>query len=186
LAAPHLVRKLIVAGARAAEAEPGSDKDSYWPKNSPSMEHVERLRVAKTVEEGRESLKYGLFPDSEQGRAAFDAYWGRITARQAEPPRLDMLSMEPNGDAQFAAIIDAATPQPNAASQRLAELRMPVLVQNGDADVIIPTSMSWDLLKGIDNAQLIIYPRSGHGFLWHYAKRVAEDVNRFLDGADFE
>lgn len=74
-----------------------------------------------------------------------------------------------------------STHNPGDSFDRLGELKMPVLVINGDDDLLIPTNRSWELLKGIDNAQLFIYPRAGHGFLWQYAKTVADDINKFLD-----
>jgi pimeloyl-ACP methyl ester carboxylesterase len=60
---------------------------------------------------------------------------------------------------------------------------MPVLVMNGDNDLLVKTSCSWELMAKIPNAQLIIYPRSGHGFLYQYAELVAHNVQMFLDGA---
>jgi len=147
---------------------------------------ITRLATAVTLEEGREALKYSCFPETDTAMAAADAYWKRLNQRSVEPPALELLPMEPNGGRQVAAIMDADQPQPNSSFDRLGELKMPVLVLNGDNDVLVPTSRSWELLKMIENAQLIIYPRSGHGFIWHYATRVGEDVNRFLSSTDFE
>lgn len=94
--------------------------------------------------------------------------------------------MEKGGNNQVAAVMDYDVPRAGSSFDRLGELKMPVLVLNGDYDTLVPTSRSWEMLKMVENAQLIIYPRSGHGFIWHYAGRVAEDVNRFLEGRDFE
>jgi pimeloyl-ACP methyl ester carboxylesterase len=63
---------------------------------------------------------------------------------------------------------------------------MLVLVCNGDNDVLIPNSRSWEILSRISNAQLVIYPRGGHGFLYQYADLVAKHINLFLDGTEFE
>lgn len=94
--------------------------------------------------------------------------------------------MDKGGSNQIAAVMAVDTPFEGNSFSRLHELKMPTLVINGDHDVLVPTSRSWELVKMIENTQLIIYPRSGHGFLWQYPKRVAEDVNRFLDGKDLE
>lgn len=59
---------------------------------------------------------------------------------------------------------------PRNSVARLGELKMLVLFINGDDDVLIATSQSFVLLKGIENAQLIIYPQLEHGFLWQYAE----------------
>jgi len=57
--------------------------------------------------------------------------------------------------------------------------------------LVIPNTGPWrlatlELLKKIENAQLILYPQAGHGFIWQYAEKVASDVDTFLDGGEFE
>jgi pimeloyl-ACP methyl ester carboxylesterase len=69
-------------------------------------------------------------------------------------------------------------------SQGLANLRkvtQPVLVSNGSNDVMIPTAQSFSLYQNLPNAQLILYPDSGHGFLFQYPDLVAEHIRIFLD-----
>lgn len=183
LAAPHLVRKLVIAGSRASV--PSSRVPGIiWPQEQAPNEPVTRLASAITVDEVHEALKASFNPP--EAASEFDKYWQRVSAREGEAPQLKGLTMEPNGNNQIAAIMDANEPQANSSFDRLGELKIPVLVMNGDNDILVPTSRSWELLVGIKNAQLIIYPRSGHGFLWQYAERVAGDTNRFLDGTDFE
>lgn len=65
--------------------------------------------------------------------------------------------------------------------ERLHELRMPTLVLNGDEDLLIPTSRSWELLRGIPEAKLVVYPDCGHGFLWERGEAVGAEIGRFLD-----
>lgn len=186
LAAPELVRKLIMAGSKASVPSKGPVAGIVWPQEDVPIESTMRLVEAKTLEEGRDAIRYSLFPPSDRAGAAFDQYWRRLSARKAEPAQLDLLPMEKGGNSQIASVMDAGQPQPNSSFDRLGELKMPVLVMNGDYDTLVPTSRSWELMQQIENAELIIYPRSGHGFLWQYPKRVAEDTNRFLDGTDFE
>jgi pimeloyl-ACP methyl ester carboxylesterase len=186
LAEPQIVRKLILAGTRASVPSSGPIEGIVWPQEQGPSEFVTKLASAVTLEEGYDGLQYSCFPLTDRSRAAFDRYWSRLQARTAEKPLLELLSMDPNGNNQIATLMDSATPQPGSSFDRLGELKMPVLVMNGDTDVLVPTSRSWELLKQIENAQLIIYPKSGHGFLWEYAGRVGEDVVRFLDGVDFE
>ncbi|MET8630152.1 alpha/beta hydrolase [Kitasatospora sp. NPDC004669] len=57
-----------------------------------------------------------------------------------------------------------------AAGERFAELRtitQPTLVVNGSNDIMVPTINSSIPAQNIPNAQLIIYPDSGHGSLRH-------------------
>ena len=64
---------------------------------------------------------------------------------------------------------------------RLGEIKQPVLVANGNRDIMIPTVNSYIISQQIPNAQLIIYPDSGHGFLFQYPEIFAEHVNIFLN-----
>jgi pimeloyl-ACP methyl ester carboxylesterase len=69
-------------------------------------------------------------------------------------------------------------------SQGLANLRrvtQPVLVSNGSNDVMLGTAQSFSLYQNLPNAQLILYPDSGHGFLFQYPELVAEHIRIFLD-----
>jgi pimeloyl-ACP methyl ester carboxylesterase len=56
-----------------------------------------------------------------------------------------------------------------------------VLVANGVEDIMIPTIQSYALAQALPNAKLIIYPDSGHGFLFQHAKEFARDVLEFLE-----
>lgn len=138
------------------------------------------------MSEGRDALRKSCFPHTPRANEAFNAYWKRLEQRSSEKPQLELLPMEKGGSNQVAAVMAVDVPEVGNSFDRLTELKMPVLIMNGDDDFLIPISRSWELLKMIENAQLIIYPRSGHGFLWHYPNRVAEDINRFLDGSDLE
>ncbi|KAK3068391.1 hypothetical protein LTR53_014084, partial [Teratosphaeriaceae sp. CCFEE 6253] len=136
-------------------------------------------------DEVEDGIAISFFPDSAAGRADAQAYFSRIYQRTSktaggEPVIHSMLDPERTAR-QRQAYTDWSSRNPQNSFDRLGELRMPVLILNGDDDLLIPTSRSWELLKGIGNAQLIIYSQAGHGFIWQYAERVAEDVGRFLD-----
>ena len=57
----------------------------------------------------------------------------------------------------------------------------PVLVSNGSNDVMLPTAQSFALYQNLSHAQLILYPDSGHGFLFQFPELFAEHVRIFLD-----
>jgi hypothetical protein len=46
---------------------------------------------------------------------------------------------------------------------------------------MIPTSNSYLIYQLVPNGQLILYPNSGHGFLFQYTKIFAEHVLLFLE-----
>jgi pimeloyl-ACP methyl ester carboxylesterase len=63
----------------------------------------------------------------------------------------------------------------------LKKIAQPVLVTNGNNDIMIPTVNSFTLSEHLPNAQLIIYPDSGHGSLFQHAAAFTSHVSEFLD-----
>lgn len=45
---------------------------------------------------------------------------------------------------------------------------------------MIPSSISYVLQQKVPNGQLILYPNSGHGFLYQYATLFTKHVELFL------
>ena len=183
LNAPLLVRKLIIAGS--GPSAPSSETAGIvWPRDMPPTKPIQMLATAVTHEEMEAALAYSCFPDTDAGRKAarryFDRRYKRTVESSGEEPIWQLLNLEGAGEQRKAAV-EWSAPNPRNSFDRLGELKMPVLVLNGDDDVLIPTSRSYELLKRIDNAQLILYPQAGHSFLFQYAERVARDVNEFLE-----
>src|SRR6202011_3537391 len=63
----------------------------------------------------------------------------------------------------------------------LKKITQPVLVTNGNHDIMIPTVNSFTLSEHLPNAQLLIYPDSGHGSLFQDAGAYTSHVSEFLD-----
>jgi pimeloyl-ACP methyl ester carboxylesterase len=66
----------------------------------------------------------------------------------------------------------------------LKKITPPVLVTNGKRDIMIPTVNSFTLRAHLPNAQLIIYPDSGHGALFHHTGAYTSHVSEFLERSD--
>jgi pimeloyl-ACP methyl ester carboxylesterase len=66
----------------------------------------------------------------------------------------------------------------------LKKITQPVLVTNGNNDAMIPTVNSFTLSTHLPNAQLIIYPDSGHGALFQHAGAFTSHVSEFLNRSD--
>lgn len=84
--------------------------------------------------------------------------------------------------AQIAAILDWREPR----GERYAELRsitQPTLAVKGSHDIMAPTINSYILAQHIPNAELVIYPDSGHGALFQYAPLFVSQAAQFLDSA---
>ncbi|WP_268258383.1 alpha/beta fold hydrolase [Parafrankia discariae] len=63
----------------------------------------------------------------------------------------------------------------------LARITAPTLVVNGRRDIMIPTINSYLLAQHLPNAQLIVYPDSGHGSIFQYPDLFVSQAARFLD-----
>jgi pimeloyl-ACP methyl ester carboxylesterase len=82
-------------------------------------------------------------------------------------------------EAQYDAVCSWGIPD-HGKLQRLAALRMPVLVANGDSDPMILPHYSYLLAGLIPQAQVRIYPDAAHGFLFQHHAKFADDVGAFL------
>lgn len=104
--------------------------------------------------------------------------WERILEGQEDPSTfLDQAGTE----RQITLVQQWMSRDPNNTYERLHELKMPVLVANGDKDVLSPVLNIWILYQKIPGARLAIYPAAGHGFSNQYASRFAADVKSSLD-----
>jgi pimeloyl-ACP methyl ester carboxylesterase len=63
----------------------------------------------------------------------------------------------------------------------LQAITQPVLVVNGHADIIVPTVNSYLLQQNLPDAELVLYPDSGHGAHFQYPGRFTRQVTEFLD-----
>jgi pimeloyl-ACP methyl ester carboxylesterase len=103
----------------------------------------------------------------------------RIFSREQDRDEIPALAVR---DAQAEAITDWGIPDPSKLA-RLAGITQPTLVANGNSDIMVPTVNSYLLAGHIPNAELIIYPDAGHGFLFQYPHEFAVEVNKFLGAA---
>jgi pimeloyl-ACP methyl ester carboxylesterase len=79
--------------------------------------------------------------------------------------------------AQLLAIREAGLGKPHD----LSRITQPTFVANGDNDVMVASSQSSVLAERIPNAQLTIYPDSGHGGIFQYHHEFVPTVLEFLE-----
>ena len=83
-------------------------------------------------------------------------------------------------DPQAKALIAwCANPDPGHATLRA--ISPPSLVVSGKQDTMLPADNAYAMFKALSNAQLILYPDSGHGALFQYHALFAGHVRTFLD-----
>jgi pimeloyl-ACP methyl ester carboxylesterase len=159
---PDLVRKLIIAGSGPAGG-----------KGISNMGAVLQDAVAKAQASGKHPKHFLFFSQTSNGQAAANAFLARLGERKED--RDTPVSNETIG-AQLTAIY--AWGQGDAS--KLSEIRHPVLVANGDADVMAPTVNSYELAQRLPNAQLSIFPDAGHGGIFQYHSVFVQQALDFL------
>jgi pimeloyl-ACP methyl ester carboxylesterase len=179
---PSLVRKLVLAGTGPTAG----------PDLEPAMTDEGVRKHAFGSEVTLDDFLYLFFEPTEKSEAAGRAWWTRIHERTQETSGEDRVSYVSegmkDGGAGMMALIAASTKAGDIANTaegpytRLGGIKIPVLVAQGHRDVMIPTVNSFHLSQRLPNAWLLIYPDSGHGFLFQYAEQFAKQVNAFLDG----
>ncbi len=83
-------------------------------------------------------------------------------------------------DPQAKALITwCATPDPEHAI--LHAIRQPTLVVSGSHDTMLPANNAYAMFKELSNAQLVLYPDSGHGALFQHHEIFVSHVRTFLN-----
>ncbi len=145
LKAPELVRKLVLAGTGPAGGK-GIDKVGRvsWPL------------IIKGMLTRRDPKYYLFFTKTANGRRSAEDFLSRIKERTQGR------DSEPKIGA-FLRQLKAIHAWGKQAPQNLSSVKLPVLVANGDNDIMVPTPNTHDMARRFPNAELVIYPDAGHG-----------------------
>jgi pimeloyl-ACP methyl ester carboxylesterase len=118
-----------------------------------------------------------FFTKSSASRASGLAFLKRAKMRQDDRDTDNGNSVT---DPQAKALITwCATPDPGHAI--LHAIRQPVLVVSGSQDTMLPANNAYEMFKELSNAQLELYPDSGHGALFQYHEMFVSHVRTFLE-----
>ena len=163
LRAPGLVRKLILTGTGPAGGEGIKRVGSVsWPL------------IAKGFLTRRDPKFYLFFTSTAKGRQAASAFLNRLTERKADRDK------GPTPGAFFRQL-KAITAWGRQAPQDLGGIRIPVLIANGDHDIMVPTVNSIDMARRIAGSQLVIYDDAGHGGIFQNHEAFVPKAVAFLD-----
>lgn len=162
LQAPELVRRMVLAGT--------------GPKGGGGIEEINKvaalayLKSALTWSDARNFL---FFPRTPEGKRAAREYFAALKERTED--RDQPISLQARR-AQLAAIKTAGLSQPDD----LSRITQPVLVANGDHDLMVASHLSADMARRLPNARLTIYPDSGHGGVFQHHQAFVSEVLDFL------
>ena len=160
---PDLVRRVILAGAGPAGGE-GIGK----------MGSVVKQALERAAAENRHPKQILFFSQSARSQHAAADFLGRLSSRQHN--RDLEVSNEAVG-AQIAAITSWGNDA--GVGPALHTIKQPILVANGDNDVMVPTSNSIALFRALPNAELSIFPDAGHGGIFQYHREFVSQALQF-------
>lgn len=187
LANPRRIRRLILIGSDPSAPIPGTH---FWPRTDPNLERFIALQKSASEADWQAAYTLTFFRNDNEGRLAADAYFDRLRQSEfnenAAEGGLPGFNNVESFMIQLGAIHHWSSPKEPAdrnkhSFYRMHELTMPVLVMTGDDDYLVPTPRSYELMHGIPNCHLVIWPRSGHASVWQYAEESAAVVNNFLE-----
>ena len=159
---PDLVRKVIIAGSAPAGGEGISNVGA-----------VLKDAIAKAGVSGKHPKQFLFFSQTSNGQAAANDFLARLNERKED--RDTPVSNE-TVQAQLTAI--HAWGQSDAS--KLSEIHHPVLVANGDDDIMAPTINSFELARRLPSAQVTIFPDAGHGGIFQYHPVFVQQALDFL------
>jgi pimeloyl-ACP methyl ester carboxylesterase len=159
---PQLVRRIVLAGTGPAGGE-GIDKVT-------SITVKDMIRGAMTLSDPK---RYLFFTRTANGTQAARDFLARLKERTDDR---DAAVSIPTFRAQLKAIHAWGVQHPDD----LSRIVTPVLVANGDADRMVPSSNTVDLARRLPNSELEIYPDAGHGGVFQYHDAFVTRVLQFL------
>jgi pimeloyl-ACP methyl ester carboxylesterase len=162
LQAPELVRRLVLTGTGPRGG------GGIW-----KMPFIVGGAYTKAFLLRKDPRNFLFFPRTSEGKKAADAYFDRLAERTTgrDKPISSQARL-----AQLRAITTAGLHP----ADDLSVIKVPVLVANGDNDLMVASALSADMAERLPDSRLRIYPRSGHGGIFQYHEEFVPEVLAFL------
>ena len=160
---PDLIRKVILAGTGPAG---GEGIEQVGPVSWPL--------IIKGMLTFRDPKYYLFFTSAANSRRAAKDFLERLKERKADRDKPITL-------AAFLRQLKAIKAWGKQAPQDLSVILKPILVANGDQDIMVPSSNSIDLARRLPNAELVLYEDAGHGGIFQYHETFVKKALAFLE-----
>ncbi len=164
---PELINKVIVAGS-----SPGGVAEA--PRMTDEVLSVVQKHDSQNP---MEDFLFLFFAHTDASRSAGMQHLGRLGKRsEAFGPETSAESVAAQGKAVMSWVMGK-----DSSYARLENMSQPVLVANGQTDVLMHVYNSYAMAQRAPNAKLVLYPGAGHGFLFQHADEFAKEVDGFLN-----
>ncbi|MBI6852775.1 alpha/beta hydrolase [Pseudomonas cichorii] len=160
---PKLVRKIILAGTGPAGGEGIS-----------TVAGVSNRALIRGLLTGKDPKQFLFFTRTANGIAAGKAFLERLKERSEK--RDDEITFSAYR-AQLKAL-HAWGEKPRA---DLSVVKQPVLIANGEDDLMVPIENSRDLALRLPHSELLIYPDAGHAGIFQFYSDFVPAALKFLD-----
>ena len=160
---PTLIRKVILTGT--------------GPRGGKGIENVTKISnqdLVRAIFTLKDVKTYLFFTRTLNGKRKAKEFLARIKERKHN--RDKMISLK-----GYYTQLKAINRWGKSTPADLSKIKQPILVVNGEADRMVPTENSYDLVQRLPNSKLVIYKDAGHGAIFQYHQEFAKEVLAFLN-----
>ena len=160
---PTLIRKVILTGT--------------GPRGGKGIENVTKISnqdLVRAIFTLKDVKTYLFFTRTLNGKRKAKEFLARIKERKHN--RDKMISLK-----GYRTQLKAINRWGKSTPADLSKIKQPILVVNGEADRMVPTENSYDLVQRLPNSKLVIYKDAGHGAIFQYHQEFAKEVLAFLN-----
>ena len=160
---PTLIRKVILTGT--------------GPRGGKGIENVTKISnqdLVRAIFTLKDVKTYLFFTRTLNGKRKAKEFLARIKERKHN--RDKMISLK-----GYLTQLKANNRWGKSTPADLSKIKQPILVVNGEADRMVPTENSYELVQRLPNSKLVIYKDAGHGAIFQYHEEFTKEVLAFLN-----
>ena len=160
---PTLIRKVILTGT--------------GPRGGKGIENVTKISnqdLVRAIFTLKDVKTYLFFTRTSNGKKKAKEFLARIKERKQNRDKTISLK-------GYYTQLKAINRWGKSTPADLSKIKQPILVVNGEADRMVPTENSYELVQCLPNSKLVIYKDAGHGAIFQYHEEFTKEVLAFLN-----